>query len=167
VREDEVAAHSAIGVTKPHHQVTPAVAPRPLPVAHFPFVLHHARSDAPHCVGRYCHCAGRLLESGPHAYRAAGGGGGVVILIGPTSAGKAGCNEFTPDTATATTGQPIQWRNTTSDSVSLQVAYVRADVFVTVPPNELSIAQTGFAPGTVLYGPTSCDSLNAYLTIKP
>jgi hypothetical protein len=53
-------------------------------------------------------------------------------------------------------------------SLSLQVVeYVETVVFVTVPPNELSPAQTGFAPGTVLYGPTSCDSLNAYLTIKP
>jgi hypothetical protein len=94
--------------------------------------------------------------------------GGVVITIGAAPAAKPGCNTFTPDTATATTRQPLQWRNTTSDSVFLQdVEYVETVVFVTVPPNELSPAQTGFAPGTILYGPTSCDSLNAYLTIKP
>jgi hypothetical protein len=106
-------------------------------------------------------------RSGPTPIGPPVAAGGVVIVIGAASVGERGCNTFTPDTATATAGQPVQWRNTTSDSVSLQVVeYVETVVFVTVPPNELSSAQTGFAPGTVLYGPTSCDSLNAYLTIK-
>jgi hypothetical protein len=97
--------------------------------------------------------------------------GGIVITIGAAPAGSPGCNTFTPDTATATTGQPVQWRNTTADTVSLEVD---ESTFLTVPPEQLSFPQTDYI-GSIAYGPTSCitgggtiDAADyAFLTIVP
>jgi hypothetical protein len=97
----------------------------------------------------------------------AGVAGGLVITIGPAPAGTPGCYTFSPDSAVITVGQPVQWRNTIADSVSLQVAET---VFLTVPPNQLSFPQTNLG-GFFYYGPISCsvglDSSYATVTVNP
>jgi hypothetical protein len=93
--------------------------------------------------------------------------GALVITIGPAPAATPGCYTFSPDSAVATVGQPVQWRNTIADSVSLQVA---ESVFLTVPPDQLSLPQTNLG-GFFFYGPTSCsvglDSSYATVTVNP